>query len=115
MTSGNVFLKLVAENKRRRLGYIDRAKRELVVKRKRDKHLHRKSNSYGFNHHILSKAKTFDTILLTDEFGEYRFPVAKVMAHGRTFLHFKQQGFELQIFLALEIIENCRINEISVF
>lgn len=116
MMSGNVILKLASETKQRRLGYIDRNKKTLIVKRKRDKHLHYKSNSYGFNHHILSKAKTFDTILLEDEFGKYKFPVSKVMEHGRTHLQFKQQGFELQIFMPLEIIENCRVkDEIRAF
>ena len=102
---GNVILKLVKEKRQRKLGVINRAKRIFTIKRKRAKHLHRKTNSYGFNHHLISRAKTFDTILLKDEYGEYTFPVSKILAHGKTFMHFLQQGFELQIFLPLEIIE----------
>lgn len=113
MNSGNVFLKLAKETKKRRLGYIDRGKRIFMVRRKRATHLFRKINSYGFNHHLISKAKSFDKISLRDEFGEYEFSVSKVMEHGKTHLHFKQQGFELQIFLPLEIIENCRQEDIG--
>lgn len=102
--SGNVFLKL-GQKKQRRIGFIDRKKKTFVVTRNREKHLYRKTNSYGFNYHIISKAKTFDTILLKDEYGEYEFPVSKLLEHGKTVLHFAQQGFELQIFLPLEIIE----------
>lgn len=103
--SGNVFLKLSTEKRQRRLGFIDRAKKLFIINRKREKHLHRKSNSYGFNHHLISKSKSFDKILLRDEFGEYQFPISKVLDHGQTYLHFQQQGFELQVFLPLEIIE----------
>lgn len=103
--SGNVFLKLSKEKRHRRLGLIDRDKKLFIINRKREKHLHRKSNSYGFNHHLISKAKTFNKILLTDEFGEYQFPINKILDHGKTFMHYKQQGFELQIFLPIEVIE----------
>lgn len=103
--SGNVFLKLTKEKRQRKLGFIDRAKKTFIITRKREKHLHRKTNSYGFNHHLISKSKTFDKILLKDEFGEYQFPISKVLDHGRTFMQFSQQGFELQVFMPLEIIE----------
>lgn len=113
MNSGNVFLKLVKEQRKRKLGFIDRGKKTFSIRRKRAVHLFRKGNAYGFNHHLLSKAKTFDMIILSDEFGEYEFPVSKVMQHGKSFMHFKQQGFELQIFLPLEIIENCRKKDLA--
>lgn len=103
--SGNVFLKLDKENRQRRLGFIDRNKKLFIITRNREKHLHQKSNSYGFNHHIISKAKSFDKILLKDNYGEYEFPVSKILDHGKTYLQFKQKGFELQIFLPLEVIE----------
>lgn len=108
---GNVFLKLKNEKRKRKLGVINRAKKIFIIKRNRQKHLHRKTNSYGFNHHIISKAKTFDKILLKDEYGEYQFPISKILDHGKTFLHFMQKGFELQIFLPLEIIELHRKSE----
>lgn len=108
MNSGNVWLKLLAEPHERKLGFIDRERRQFVVHRKRAEHLHRKSNSYGFNHHMLSKAIAFDTVLLEDEYGRYAVPIAKILTHGA--MHFKEQGFELQIFVALEIIEIFKIS-----
>lgn len=109
MMSGNVFLKLQSESKKRRLGYIDRPARTLVVERKRGKHLHWKSNSYGFNYLFLSKAKSFDTVTLKDEYGTYEIKVSTILNNGK--LHFKKQGFELQVFLALEIIQNHKISQ----
>lgn len=112
MNSGNVYLKLLKEKKKRRLGFIDRGKKIFYIRRKRATHLFRKTNAYGFNHHLMSKAKSFDTISLKDEFGQYEFPVSKIIRHGRTHLQFKKKGFELQLFLPLEIIENCRHQDI---
>lgn len=112
MNSGNVYLKLLKEKKKRRLGFIDRGKKIFYIRRKRATHLFRKANAYGFNHHLISKAKSFDTISLKDEFGQYEFPVSKIIGHGRTHLQFKEKGFELQLFLPLEIIENCRHQDI---
>lgn len=113
MNSGNVYLKLAKEKRKRRLGFIDRGRKMFNVSRKRASHLFRKANSYGFNHHLLSKAISFDTISLKDEFGQYEFSVKKVMEHGKTHLHFKEKGFELQIFFPLEIIENCRHKDLK--
>lgn len=111
MNSGNVFLKLLKEQKKRRLGYIDRGKQTFIIRRKRHTHLLRKINSYGFNHHMISKAKSFDKISLRDEFGEYTIPVSAVLMHGKK--HFKKQGFELQIFLPLEVIETFREKDLA--
>lgn len=102
---GKVLLKLVKEKHQRKLGIIDRARRILIIHRKRYKHLHKKMNGYGFNELLISKAKTFDKILLKDEYGEYVFPIAKIFDHGKRYLHFKGEGFELQLFLPIEIIE----------
>lgn len=113
--SGNVFLKLSTEKRHRRLGLIDRDKKLFIINRNREKHLHRKSNSYGFNHHLISKAKTFNKILLKDEFGEYQFPINKILDHGKTLMHYKQKGFELQIFLPIEVIELNRKSLTDIF
>lgn len=96
----NIHLKLKGENRKRLVGRMNKAKRILEVKRKRGKHLHYTSNSYGFNYHILSNAKLFDKILLSDEHGEYAIPVEAILDDGK-FLFFKQQGFEKQIFMTL--------------
>ena len=109
MENGNVFLKLIGMKGKsilgRRIGFIDREKKIFIAPRKREKHLMRKFNAYGFNDRLLRSAKSFTHILLQDEYGEYLFPVADLFTYGKCYLHFKQQGFELQIFLALEHIQ----------
>lgn len=98
-------LKLQSEQGRKRLiGVIDEKERVMTIRRKRSKHLHYMSNSYGFNHFILDKAKLFDDVLLYDEFGAYRIPRKYILENGK-FMNYKYNGgFELQIFLSLELI-----------
>lgn len=93
---------------KRKIGVINLQGRFLFIRRVRAEHLHKKSNSYGFNHHILANATKFDKIKLADDFGTYVFPVSLVLEQGK-FLHFKQQGFERQLFLDLDIIKKHRI------
>lgn len=104
----NIELKLMSERRSRKVGYVDTQKKIFVISRERDKHMHCKSNSYGFNHRIISAAKTFDTVRLIDSFGIYDIPKNIILSHGK-FLFFKQQGFEKQIFLPLQIIEKFKI------
>lgn len=79
----------------------------LYVKRNRAKHLHRKSNSYGFNAYVLENAKLFDKVILTDDYGTYNIPKSAILLFGK-YLYFKNSGtgFEKQIFLNLDLIEN---------
>ena len=105
MMSGNVFLRLGSKQQReRRIGYIDRAKKTFVVERKRERHLFHKMNAYGFNEHFLKKSKSFDKVLLNDDYGSYEIPVSDILSQGKNYLHFKQKGFELQIFVPIEIL-----------
>jgi hypothetical protein len=98
-------LKLESEQGRKRLiGVIDEKERVMTIRRKRSKHLHYMSNSYGFNHFILDKAKLFDDVLLYDDYGAYRIPRKYILENGK-FMNFKNNGgFELQIFLSLDLI-----------
>jgi hypothetical protein len=98
-----VYLKL-AKGEHRKLGVIDPKQRVFAVKRERMKHLFRKFNAYGFNHHFFSTpSAAFDKILLEDDFGKYLIPV-KMILEG-SYLHFLGNGFERQVFLPLERIE----------
>lgn len=99
-----VYLRL-AKGEHRKLGVIDPKEKVFAIKRKRVGHLFKKWNAYGFNHHFFSTpTKAFDKILLEDEYGKFLFPVKKIM-EDPAYLHFRGQGFERQVFLALEIIE----------
>jgi hypothetical protein len=96
-----ISLKLVGDNRYRRIGTINEKRKVIDMERKRNIHLFRKSSSYGFNHNLLKQAKLFDKVRLRDEYGEWLIPVEYILENGH-FLNFKQNGFELQIFLPLD-------------
>lgn len=100
-----VYLKLKAESKKRKVGIINFATRTLYVKRNSAKHLFRKDGSYGFNHKLLSETKRFDSVRLQDENSEWLIPVSFILDNG-SFLHFKGDGFERQIFIQLNKIDD---------
>lgn len=102
-------LQLESEGSRiRRIGVITKSTKTLVIKRRRADHLFIKGNAYGFNEHILKNAKLFNTIRLSDEFHEWKIPVEFILKEGKH-LNFKQQGFELQLFVSLEQLGPYRV------
>ena len=106
LQTAKVFLKLQGKenNNRRLVGVIDYNNRRLVIKRNREKHLFRKSQSYGFNHAFLNNATRFDEIVLHDEYGTHKAQVKDILEYG-DFLYFKQNQFEKQIFYPLSKFE----------
>lgn len=100
----SISLHLSGENKNRHLGTLYVKDRVLKTKRNRSRHLFFKNNSYGFNEHLIRTAILFDHIELQDDKGTYLIPRDRIMNDG-TYLDFKQIGFERQIFLRLDIIE----------
>jgi len=68
----------------------------------RDKHLFRKLNAYGLNYLFLSILPG-DTEVIVDEMdGDmYKSTVKEILQNG-TFLNFKKEGYELQIFMPLD-------------
>lgn len=96
-----VLLKLNSEIRSRLLGYINIKSKSIKIIRKKEVHLLQKNNSYGFNHTLLLDAKRFDKILLKDEINSWKIPTQFILDNGK-FLFFKEQGFEKQIFVSLE-------------
>lgn len=100
-----ISLKLVSENKRRRIGTINLKRRVLEVKRNREKHIFYTANAYGFNYKLLAEAKLFDNVRLRDEHDEWLIPRKMILEQGQ-FLHFKKAGgFELQIFMPIDKLD----------
>ena len=100
----NVYLDLIcaSENRRRSIGFIQLATRTLFVKRE-SKHLHRKSNSYGFNYKVIKEAKIFDYINIRSPEGTFVISREKILSEGFIMRFGKRgDGFELQIFLTLD-------------
>jgi hypothetical protein len=94
-------LKLASENRTRSLGSVNIKNKSLSVTRKKERHLVRTINSYGFNHYVLESAITFKFVKLKDETASWKIPVKYILENGK-FLFFKGQGFEKQIFISLE-------------
>jgi hypothetical protein len=106
-----VSIYLAAERRKRKMGTINIAMKTISIDRKRGKHLHRSSQSYGFCHKLLSEGRLFTHVHLTDEHGTFLIPVRKILDSGK-FLFFKQQGFERQIFFPVASMEEYRINNL---
>jgi hypothetical protein len=105
-----IIVKLLLKNmKPRMIGRVTKSTRTIEMKRKRGKHLHYMTNSYGFNDYILREGTTFDWVRLSDDLGNnWKIPVSYILEKG-TYLEFKQQGFELQRFVSLENLEQFRV------
>lgn len=108
-----IFLKLKSETRSREIGFMNIEEKYLEVKRDRKKHLFRRNNSYGFNYYVLSNAKKFDKIMLSDDCGTWMIPIKLILEEG-SFLHFNKEGFELQIFMPINIITSS-CDECSAF
>jgi hypothetical protein len=113
--SGNfidLFLKLKSEQRMRNIGIIAIHDRLLIIKRDLSKHLHYKSQSIGFNYHILAEGKRFDNVLVKIENGDdYTIPKSVILEQGK-FIHFQKEGFERQIFLPLNILKNYKTESV---
>jgi hypothetical protein len=96
------------EGRTKTIGILNAKDRVLFLTRTKARHLHFKSNSYGFNYMLLSERITFDNVHLKDDDTEYMIPKEDLGTHG-VFLFFKQQGFERQIFVTLEILKQYTI------
>jgi len=110
-THASFHLKLVSEDRFRLLGYLDVEKSTFYCKRKSSKHLHIKSNSYGFNWEIINEPQLYikHIALRIDDEDLYIFPKSLINTYG-TFLNFKQQGFELQRFIRMDLIEQYKVD-----
>jgi hypothetical protein len=101
---------LVSETRARLIGTLIEEMGILFVNRDSKKHLFYQTNSYGFNDTILRTATKFSIVrLMVDGNLVYDIPVDVILARGE-YLQFKEQGFELQIFLKIAIIETYKIS-----
>jgi hypothetical protein len=106
-----IYLKLLNENKKRLIGRVTRSTKTIYFKRKRDIHLFRKNSSYGFNYWILSNQSYMEWVDLSDDHKcHWKIPIKYILDNGK-FLHFSSCGFEKQIFLTLDELEQFKIHE----
>lgn len=103
-------LKLSNEARVRNIGIVNLENRFIEIIRDKNRHLFRKGNAYGFNEHLIKTAKTFDKVKLIDNDGVYVFPKSIILEKGK-YLFFKEQGFEKQLFLDMQVISEYRTND----
>ena len=107
--NGRVVLKLSSEKRSRNIGTI--TNRTLYVERCSLRHLHRKSNSYGFNYHLLKDFKTFGSVVVKVDGSEfYKIPKHVILEKGKIMFFKKTDtgSFEVQIFLNRNDLERFR-------
>ncbi len=102
--NGWLRMKLHNSGQQRVLGWLDEENRVLTIN-KAARHLHRPTQSYGFNSTILKWDKA-DIVKLTCPEGTFHIPVADVLAHGFVPKLFRARGYQHQIYLSLERIQN---------
>jgi len=96
----DLYLKLPTERFKRAIGTINTNNAQLHLHRSKNKHLLNKANSYGINHYILAEGTTFEDVVIHEEETSKIFMVnKKFLLSSGIFLHFKEQGFERQIFI----------------
>lgn len=109
--SANIHLKLKDENKKRLIGNYYFHEKTIYVKRTSEKHYHRATKSYGFNYLVVNDPYLDIKWVVADIDGvKYRFPKSMIDNYG-SYLHFMQQGFELQKFLKFGLIKNYKLEE----
>lgn len=96
-------LKLASEKHSRALGTVNIEEKTLYIKRQKSKHLLIKANAIGFNYSLIRDAKRFNKVLLMMDGEQYLIPNEHILEHG-SFLWFKNEGFEKQIFLNMNEI-----------
>lgn len=101
--NNGIYLQLVNDIRTRKLGTIKDDR--ILMRRNESRHLFRKTNSYGFNYVLLDSLNKVKTVDLRIDGKKYLIPIDYILKNGE-FLNFKQQGFELQIFLKVELINN---------
>lgn len=104
-----IYLKLATDTRLRELGKVSLKEKTLEVIRNKQAHLFRKNESYGFNEALIKNAQTFDMVKLSDDDGSYLFPKHLILSKG-SYLHFKTEGFERQLFVPLKEIRQHKID-----
>ena len=101
----------LAEKKIRLIGQVTKSTKTIEMKRKREKHLFRKLNAYGFNDYVLRNQNSITWVRLSDDLGNnWKIPVNYILDNGE-YLNFREKSFELQRFVSLENLEQFRVHK----
>ena len=92
----------------RQIGYIDVPTKTFHCFRDSSKHLHIKSNSYGFNYFLTDRRFGIEKIKVKIDNISYCFDT-ELLNSDSAVMFYKSQGFEVQKFLPFEILKNFRV------
>jgi hypothetical protein len=110
--AGKVLLYLPNETRGREIGWFENHGSSFHCVRIPEKHLLRKTRSYGFNYHFFKNA-SFRSVFIHFPSGEtLTTSRLHILRHGKL-LHFKEQGFEKQIFLSVSEFGIVKAHEIG--
>lgn len=103
--SGKVLLNIASEGRRiRDIGYI---KDDCLFINRKETHVYRKNQSFGFNYNLLKYTELFNFVNVNYEGTMYKIPKGTILNYGKI-MYFKNasngNSFELQIFLPIPII-----------
>lgn len=96
-----IYLHLATENKKRELGVVNTNTGVFCIRRNPEKHIFLQNFSYGFNEYVIKTAQRFTHIHLIEDGGrQWLFPKDYVTEKG-SYLHFKNEGYERQLFVKI--------------
>lgn len=96
--TGNIYLHLV--NGKRNIGTISPDGNTYTKSIVPSLHIHRKSNSIGFNYQFLKQSNFRWIVVRADGYETLVTSRKYILEHG-FFLHFQNEGFEKQLFLRI--------------
>jgi hypothetical protein len=99
-------LKLASDSKVKWIGYVDLIEGVYYCSRDSRYHFHYTTKSYGFNYNVISDTyfNIKKIMLQIDNEKNYLFPSSLLTQYGKK-MNYKHQGFELQNFLAFNLIK----------
>ena len=98
------------DGSKRIIGQINKKSRVLKLIRNREKHLMRVNNSYGINYFLIENGKLFNWIEITDDYASWTISKEYLIENSIT-MNFKKQGFEVQKFISIEMLDSYKNNK----
>lgn len=109
------YLHLAIEKNPRLIGEVDRSTKIMFMRRDWAKHYHFAMRAFGFNYIVLKESQQFDKILLqikkAEDYYEYFLIPKKFILDCGQVKEFNKTGFEIQIFLRSEYLEQFKTKE----
>lgn len=100
-SDGDVWL-IASKKKRAKVGYYDKDNRALFLNKDPRKHLFKKMDAYGVNFELL-QCPLFNTIVIYQKgIPGHLWTYRESFLEKGAALHFKESGYELQLFLPRE-------------